>query len=552
MEGKYFKLSHIILFMFAVFFVCFNHAAYAFEDSNSELSLKQLLLMPGKLTRPHAKIENKCQKCHLHFDKSNQSPLCLDCHEDIDDDLKQKHRFHSKIAKDDIKQCNGCHTDHKGRSFNITSLNRTLFDHSKTEFPLNNSHLGLACSNCHKPEDKNFRLSLNNDTCTSCHDDPHQAKLKGKCTQCHNDKSWKKTKFEHKNTNFLLEDKHKDIACQSCHVNDVAVEVGSQCINCHLSKDKHLNSFGHKCQSCHSAKGWDKTQYNHFKETKFRLLGKHKSLSCEACHLPSNLSYDERARDSIELEKTCNGCHKKDDIHLGNNGSDCQQCHDNNDWGKIQFNHNDDTSFSLQGAHKNLVCEACHLPEVLKNTTSKKNGSKQLEPERTCHDCHQINDVHNGKLGQSCQQCHQQEKWHEQVIFNHDFTLFPLTGSHQLQVCQACHFSNDFTVKQFSCADCHQEDDSHQASLGSQCQQCHNSASWGAWQFNHQQQTDYSLEGAHHNLSCDSCHRPEDEDPLSPPSQCVACHQYDDVHQGAFGNNCQQCHNMDSFNDFKH
>ena len=71
--------------------------------------------MPGKLTRPHAKIENKCQKCHLHFDKSNQSPLCLDCHEDIDDDLKQKHRFHSKIAKDDIKQCNGCHTDHKGR-----------------------------------------------------------------------------------------------------------------------------------------------------------------------------------------------------------------------------------------------------------------------------------------------------------------------------------------------------------------------------------------------------------------------------------------------------
>ena len=142
----------------------------------------------------------------------------------------------------------------------------------------------------------------------------------------------------------------------------------------------------------------------------------------------------------LSWKKTCNGCHKKDDVHLGNNGSDCQQCHDNNDWGKIQFNHNDDTSFSLQGTHKNLVCEACHLPEVLKNTTPKKNDSKQLEPERTCHDCHQISDVHNGKLGQSCQQCHQQEKWHEQVIFNHDFTLFPLTGSHQLQVCQACHF----------------------------------------------------------------------------------------------------------------
>jgi hypothetical protein len=552
LKKGYFKSSHIMLYIMLYLSVLMNNQAYAFEDNNSALSLKQLLLMPGDLTSPHAKIEGKCQQCHLHFDKENQSPLCLDCHEDIDNDLKQKRGFHSKITNDKIKQCNGCHTDHKGRDFDITSLDKTHFDHSKTEFPLNNSHLMITCNDCHKPTQKNFRLTLKKQSCTSCHDDPHQGKLKETCTSCHDDKNWRQTTFDHEKSNFPLKEKHKDLSCQSCHVNDVAVELGSQCITCHLSKDKHLNTFGNKCASCHSEQGWDKTRYDHFKETKFRLLGKHESLSCEGCHLLPSRTYNNRENHSSKLEKTCNGCHKNDDVHLGNNGNGCKQCHNNNDWKKVRFDHDKETSFSLQGAHENLVCEACHLPKALENNITKRSDEKPLKPARTCHDCHQISDAHNGTLGKNCQQCHQQKKWQEQVSFNHDFTLFPLTGAHQLQVCQTCHFSSDFTVKLFSCVDCHQEDDPHEKSLGSKCQQCHNSASWIAWLFNHQQQTDYSLDGAHNNLSCDSCHRIEDEEPLSPPSQCVACHQYDDVHQGVFGKNCQQCHNTDSFNDFKH
>lgn len=541
------KFSNIALFMMIVLCLFISKQTQAFEEGETELSLKQLLLMPGKLTKPHAKIESKCQQCHLHFDKENQSPLCLDCHKDINSDLKQEQGFHSNIVEAEIKQCNGCHTDHKGRDFNITSLDRAHFDHNKTEFPLKNSHLALICSDCHKSTDKNFRVPLKAEKCVSCHDDPHQGELTGSCTQCHDEKQWQKTTFDHEKTNFLLKDKHKDISCQSCHVNDVAVEIGSQCVTCHLSKDKHFNVFGGKCQTCHSEQGWEKTQYDHFKETKFRLLGKHKKQRCESCH--SVQKYQQGKEN--KLATSCNGCHKKDDVHLGNNGKDCQQCHNNDNWGKVLFNHDDETSFSLQGAHENLVCEACHLPDSFEKNITKKSESKKLTPARTCHDCHQITDVHNGNLGKNCQQCHQQKKWHEDVTFNHDFTLFPLTGAHQLQVCQACHFSNDFTVKRFSCVDCHQEDDPHQNSLGSKCHQCHNSASWSAWQFDHQKQTEYSLEGAHNNLSCDSCHQVEDEEPLSPPSQCAACHQNDDAHQGAFGKNCQQCHNTDSFYDFK-
>ncbi len=561
-SDDYFKFNTLLLCVFATLCLL-SEQVYAFEEDNPKLNLKQLLLMPGDLTQGHAKIESKCQKCHLHFDKENQSPLCLDCHEDIDNDLKEKRGFHSNIAKDEIKQCNKCHTDHKGREFDITSLDKAHFDHDQTEFRLEDSHLSLTCIDCHDPKDKNFRLTLEANQCLSCHEDPHQGKLKDDCSQCHEATTWQETTFDHSTTDFLLEAKHQDLACQSCHVNDVAQEIGTECVTCHLSKDKHLNTFGDKCQSCHSEKGWDETQYDHFKETKFRLLGKHQSLSCESCHaitdLPNekntnryNITQDEGKE---KRDTSCNSCHLKDDVHLGNNGSDCQQCHNNEDWNEARFDHDKETNFVLKGAHKNLVCAACHLPQSFKaekSETTDITKNKQKLESRTCNDCHKITDVHEGNLGTDCQSCHQQEQWHEDVSFNHDFTLFPLTGAHQMQVCQTCHFSNDFSVEQFACIDCHEEDDVHQNVFGNKCQQCHNSASWSAWRFDHQTQTDYSLDGTHENLSCSLCHNSDHQEPLNPQSQCIACHQSDDIHLGAFGSNCQQCHNTESFNDFKH
>jgi hypothetical protein len=521
------------------------------KDSNSTLSLKQLLIMPGDLTAPHAKIESDCQQCHLHFDKESQSPLCLDCHKEINDDMDTSRGFHSKIAKDKISQCQSCHTDHKGRDFDITSLDKEHFNHSNTEFSLENSHQRLDCNDCHKATDKNFRIKLKKGKCASCHDDPHQGELNNKCTQCHNDKSWQQTTFDHNDTQFLLKGKHENLACQSCHVNDVSVEVGGECLNCHLSKDKHLNTFGNKCQSCHSETGWENTEYDHFKETQFRLVGKHQQLSCDSCHLTVDLPYQSARK---KLGESCFDCHQKDDLHLGNNGQKCQQCHNNTDWAKTSFNHNKETNFALQGAHKSLHCDSCHLPDLQKliKKTSLTKKTNTLNDTRTCYDCHQIIDDHDGKLGKECQNCHQQQKWHEQLTFNHDFTSFPLTGAHQLQMCQSCHFSSDYVIEKFSCVNCHQDDDVHELSFGKECATCHNSASWGSWNFDHQEQTDYPLEGAHSNLACGLCHQTTFEKTLSPTSTCVSCHQQDDIHQGTFGNKCQKCHKMESFYDFKH
>lgn len=581
------------------------------DNVSSELSLKQLLLMPEELTQGHAKIESQCQKCHLHFDKSNQSPLCLDCHEKIDKDLSSKKGFHSNIPTAQIKECRGCHTDHKGRNFDITALDKDRFDHGMTEFALKGSHQSIDCVDCHKKTDKNFRIPLEVGQCTTCHKDPHDGELSkhfsqsmtdktdtlGRaitevetCGQCHNEKSWKVKNFDHSKTTFALKGKHENVECKSCHVNDVAVEIGSECVNCHLSRDKHMQTFGRKCQSCHSEKGWDKTQYNHFKETKFKLLGKHEKLACEVCHATSYISKDTFSNTSNNANKnasntasknikaisasklpnnpksqltkkpfkhlqgqapkvTCNGCHKKDDVHLGNNGSDCKQCHNNTDWQKNNFNHDEDTHFSLQGIHKTLSCPACHTDE---QKTIKKHNLTPKEEVRNCYDCHQLADPHNNQLGKKCQNCHQQENWQKNVTFNHDFTLFPLTGAHQLQVCSSCHESADFTIKAFKCDDCHSSDDFHQGVLGNKCGNCHNSASWTSWQFDHQTQTKFSLTGAHQQLECEACHTNDLVKPLFPAKACVACHENDDAHDGAFGRNCQQCHKTDHFYDFKH
>lgn len=76
-----------------------------------DLNLEQLLLMPGELTLGHAKIENECDKCH---ETDDQSSLCLDCHEEINEDLINSRSFHSHIESKKIEQCRVCHTDHKG------------------------------------------------------------------------------------------------------------------------------------------------------------------------------------------------------------------------------------------------------------------------------------------------------------------------------------------------------------------------------------------------------------------------------------------------------
>jgi len=68
------------------------------------------------------------------------------------------------------------------------------------------------------------------------------------------------------------------------------------------------------------------------------------------------------------------------------------------------------------------------------------------------------------------------------------------------------------------------------------------------WSFDHDQATDFKLEGAHAGLACGGCHQQAMHgDKVSQSKTCSACHSQDDRHNGRYGNQCERCHDQESF-----
>jgi hypothetical protein len=487
----------------------------------------ETLLMPGKVIEGHAEYESECSRCHAHFSKRKQSDLCRDCHEDIDADIRNNRGYHSHVPDIKDKPCKSCHTDHTGRQADIVMLNLATFDHGNTDFLLEDGHKGIPCSNCHLQD---IKFSETSSTCFDCHEkqDPHKGKLGEKCGNCHTAKTWEKFDFDHDKTEFRLQGKHQDVACNICHINNKYKETPKDCHSCHYLNDVHEGRQGRKCQDCHSTSKWDQSKFDHDRETEFKLTGKHKDISCKACHT--------KALPGKKPEKECYSCHKQDDNHRGRYGKKCHSCHKQNNWGGSQFDHTENTRFPLRGKHKKLICASCH-----QGVLSEENLSVE------CNSCHRADDVHKSKQGEQCQHCHQDTGWSEGVLFDHGLTHFPLLGMHALATCEECHISAAFQDTETKCNACHGEDDKHKTALGSDCKQCHNPNSWNVWIFDHDRQTDFELEGAHSELHCEQCHYKPVKSEVRQSSQCHACHEFDDAHRGQFGRYCERCHISENF-----
>jgi hypothetical protein len=136
--------------------------------------------------------------------------------------------------------------------------------------------------------------------------------------------------------------------------------------------------------------------------------------------------------------------------------------------------------YPLEGKHKTIACVDCHI------------GSKYKIGKKTCYDCHQKDDKHQGKLGRDCGKCHRPEKGAPK--FSHDtMTKFALTGSHRPTKCANCHQQrtqsfSPLTVAEWArtvpgkldltfpvlgnqCNQCHA--DPHQGNLSADCAACH-------------------------------------------------------------------------------
>jgi len=491
----------------------------------------ETLLMPGKVIEGHAEYESECSRCHARFKKSTQTQLCRDCHEEIDADLLAAEGFHGlkpEIAK---SPCKSCHTEHIGRDANIAIVNRATFDHSNTDFLLEGSHKSVSCTACHQ-SDKKFSEAPSG--CFDCHgeQDPHKGNLGEQCVECHNPKDWKKFDFDHDITEFPLLGEHKEVACNSCHLNTRYEETPKNCNACHSLNDVHNRRNGTQCQDCHSPRNWIEPKFEHDRDTDFPLKGRHKKVVCEACH--------KEAVADVKPETDCYSCHKNDDQHSGRYGEKCDSCHTEKGWKHASFDHDKKTKFPLKGKHSKLICSACHRGELDK---------EELAME--CHSCHLSDDVHQGQEGKQCQRCHQESSWPERVLFDHDLTHFPLLGMHASAPCEECHMSAAFQDAESECNVCHKEDDEHKAALGPDCQLCHNPNDWGVWLFEHDLQTDFKLDGAHKDIGCGKCHYKAVKSKVNQSSNCHACHEHDDTHRGRFGRQCKRCHNTESFNDVK-
>jgi hypothetical protein len=482
------------------------------------------LVSPGPLIAAHQREVKECGDCHEAFDRGSQKRLCLRCHEAVAADIEAKEGFHGRLQGD--RECRVCHTEHEGADAEIAGLVAESFDHGRTDFALEGAHRSVACDGCHPPE-RAHRDAKHE--CVDCHakQDPHDGRLGKECESCHAAASWREVSFDHAKTRFPLEGLHADAACVACHPGQRFGETATQCVDCHRVDDVHRGRLGPACGDCHSPSGWKKKGFDHGKETRFALLGRHARLECRSCH-----SSDPK---KVKLAMDCASCHRKDDDHQGLRGPKCESCHDAKAWKPSSFDHARDAKLRLEGAHAKLRCELCHVGEM--HATKTPTG---------CVDCHAAVDVHQGSLGRDCGACHQEASFRGRVRFDHDLTDFPLLALHQLASCEDCHVTSDYGRTETACVSCHAPSDTHEGRLGPECARCHNPNGWDRWLFDHASQTRFALEGAHTNLQCVACHHSvptrTGKGALALPTSCRGCHLGDSPHDDAYGRDCERCH----------
>jgi hypothetical protein len=292
---------------------------------------------------------------------------------------------------------------------------------------------------------------------------------------------------------------------------------------------------------CHPSVNWKPSEFNHARDGKFVLKGKHSQVTCRACHRGAGAANFEK----VGPGDKCMGCHQHAAVHDKKfKDGQCLECH--NKPGDVQIKvadmvkvyHGPRSNFPLVKSHKSVACAECHP-----------GGKFTPPPDKECGGrCHK-DSLHKGSLGEECSRCHSSGTW-AALTFTHDEdTKWPLKGEHKKNKCEDCHPTREFTgtPKNCSAQGCHADDDVHKGRLGDKCERCH--LETGDNKFNHNTMSTFALEGKHLNVRCTDCHPSQTFKPR--PANCFGCHPEPNVHKGQYGTTCEQCHNTSSFVDIK-
>jgi hypothetical protein len=355
----------------------FNHKNTAFP-----LSGRHRLLSCDQC---HSKQKDQQEDFYIQYKKLPHG-RCSDCHRDI----------HAGRLGD---RCADCHTTAGWRG-NLANV----FNHDHTKYPLRGKHKRVACTACH-PTGRSLKIARFT-FCRDCHSDYHQGQFsarerKGACEECHTVTAFSPSSFTleaHQETDYPLTGAHFAIPCTACHqktATGIKFRLLSyDCITCHSDPHEgHVDKFLDKisgytkksgCQYCHSTESWSTVAFDHT-STGFALEYKHKDIRCISCHKRSIINKTVFKG----LKPACYSCHE--DIHYGqfevvNNPdkTECERCHQSDNWHHLIFNHIKDSKFPLRGKHAQIDCRACHKSDS-------KNGRifihyKPMETD--CKSCH--------------------------------------------------------------------------------------------------------------------------------------------------------------------
>ena len=416
------------------------------------------------------------------------------------------------------------------------------------------------------------------------------------CARCHSEHNgddfplikWDIKTFNHSETGYVLEGKHRGLECNKCHnasrispqerstikdkdLNRTFLGLSKSCVPCH--EDFHKGRLGPTCQSCHNFVDWKQLnigQFDHSK-TRYPLTGLHAQVKCEKCHTNGP---DGKPRYAGIPFNLCSDCHQ--DPHHGSFPQACSSCHTTASWKKIslqnvgeKFDHSK-TKYPLEGKHAQVDCAQCHA-----------NGDfKKQIPFDKCTDCHK--DAHNGQFlkrahAGECSSCHRVQGWRPSTftVKEHASTKYPLQGGHARIECAQCHIPKGkdtlFKVKFEKCTDCHRDRHAGQfvaAPYFNACDRCHNLKGYKPSTFTlaKHKQTDFALTGGHIAVPCADCHKESKEFQPEPSAiyhwknlDCTSCHE--DVHKGQFRDRmvlaradgkpagCETCHNTKSWKE---
>ncbi len=497
------------------------------EEKESE-GLLNRLLAPGPLMSGHKNLEgNDCLKCHDAGQGISQ-PKCMECHKPIKIEVDAKTGFHGMQKQ----SCIECHSDHKGRDFDSTKVDQKTFDHNLTGYKLEGKHAELDCAKCH--------------------------------TETRSKKTIRRGGI-------------------------LFVGAKSNCISCHKKNDIHAfkGEYAKKdCYVCHSLKAWkQELKFDHTRDTKYKLEGKHAELKCADCHGPSKKKATSQYKWPIATAQ-CQACHAnfhKNNLSPHFAGGKCSTCHDQKSWKLPDFDHQV-TKYSLRGKHAELKCEECHKqnPKVLASGLKNFNftGLKS-----NCLNCHK--DFHFfgqkvsknlGKLNQ-CLSCHVESSFKKIHGFDHNqSTRYVIDGKHTDLNCEDCHMVKQNPkakngprtptyhwekLNDKTCENCHASPHIKSFTkdlLKKRCTECHLTEGWTIFKkdgkrFDHSK-TRFALTGNHTSLACKECHVVAKKQVFKfqhfEGQFCIECHKT--PHDKQFSpqqsaKSCSECHNTKAFSE---